>query len=60
MLVGTLRWRSEFDVEAAVKEEFPADVFDSLGHVYGKDKQGRPVVYVFCTLIVVSQADGSD
>ncbi|SJL03923.1 uncharacterized protein ARMOST_07280 [Armillaria ostoyae] len=45
MLVGTLRWRSEFDVEAAVKEEFPADVFDSLGHVYGKDKQGRPVVY---------------
>lgn len=45
MLVGTLRWRSEFDVEAAVKEEFPADIFDPLGHVYGKDKQGRPVVY---------------
>ncbi|KAK0202730.1 CRAL-TRIO domain-containing protein [Desarmillaria ectypa] len=45
MLVGTLRWRSEFDVEAAMKEEFPADIFYSLGHVYGKDKQSRPVVY---------------
>ncbi|KAG7443538.1 CRAL/TRIO domain-containing protein [Guyanagaster necrorhizus] len=45
MLVGTLRWRSEFNVEAAIKEEYPEDIFGSLGHVYGKDKQGRPVVY---------------
>ncbi|KAK0467166.1 CRAL-TRIO domain-containing protein [Desarmillaria tabescens] len=45
MLIGTLRWRSEFNVEAAMKEEFPADIFDPLGHVYGKDKEDRPVVY---------------
>ncbi|KAF9069766.1 CRAL-TRIO domain-containing protein [Rhodocollybia butyracea] len=45
MLVATLRWRDEFDVEAACKEEFPEDVFGQLGHIYGEDKAGRPVVY---------------
>jgi hypothetical protein len=46
MLVATLRWREEFKVEEAVKEEFPQEIFGNLGHVYGKDKEGRPVVYV--------------
>ncbi|KAJ7509881.1 CRAL-TRIO domain-containing protein [Mycena galericulata] len=45
MFVATLRWRDEFNVEAAVKEQFPDDVFGKLGHIFGRDKQGRPVVY---------------
>ncbi|KAF8159559.1 CRAL-TRIO domain-containing protein [Crassisporium funariophilum] len=45
MLVNTLRWRDSFDIEAALKEEFPKDIFEQLGHIYGKDKAGRPVVY---------------
>ncbi|KAF8889307.1 ribosomal L37ae protein family-domain-containing protein [Infundibulicybe gibba] len=45
MLVATLRWRVEFDVEAAMKEEFPQEVFGQLGRAYGHDPDGRPVVY---------------
>ncbi|KAJ6527197.1 hypothetical protein DFH09DRAFT_1414438 [Mycena vulgaris] len=45
MLVETLRWRDEFKVDSALKEEFPADVFGKLGHIFGCDKEGRPVVY---------------
>ncbi|THU86219.1 CRAL/TRIO domain-containing protein [Dendrothele bispora CBS 962.96] len=45
MFVATLRWRDEFNVEAACKEEFPKDIFGNLGHIYGHDKQGHPVVY---------------
>ncbi|TFK74982.1 CRAL/TRIO domain-containing protein [Pluteus cervinus] len=45
MLVATLRWREEFDVEAALKEEFPEGVFGKVGHVFGEDREGRPVVY---------------
>lgn len=47
IFVATLRWREEFKVNDAVKEEFPKDVFGQLGHIYGRDKEGRPVVYVF-------------
>lgn len=45
MLVSTLRWRESFGVDAAVKEEFPEDVFGRVGHIFGRDKEGRPVVY---------------
>jgi len=45
MLVNTLRWRKQFDIEAALKEEFPADIFGQLGHLCGRDKEGRPVIY---------------
>ncbi|PFH51859.1 hypothetical protein AMATHDRAFT_58391 [Amanita thiersii Skay4041] len=45
MFVSTLRWRVSFNVDAAMKEEFPQEIFGRLGHVYGKDKEGRPVVY---------------
>jgi len=45
MLVSTLRWRESFDVEAAMKEEFPPDVFGQVGHIFGNDTAGRPVVY---------------
>lgn len=49
MLVSTLRWRESFNVEAAMKEEFPQDVFGQIGHIFGNDKAGRPVVYVALT-----------
>ncbi|KAF8637640.1 hypothetical protein AX17_002708 [Amanita inopinata Kibby_2008] len=45
MLTATLRWRMFFNVEAAMEEQFPQEVFGQLGHAYGKDKGGRPVVY---------------
>lgn len=44
MFIATLRWRDQFNVEAACKEAFPQDVFGQLGHIYGQDKAGRPVV----------------
>lgn len=47
MFISTLRWRDTFNVDAAVKEEFPDDVFGKLGMVHGKDKEGHPVTYVF-------------
>ena len=43
MMIATLRWRDEFKVEDAMKETFP-DVFNGFGHIYGHDKEGRPVV----------------
>jgi hypothetical protein len=26
-------------------QHFPEGLFDAMGHVYGKDKEGRPVMY---------------
>jgi len=46
MLTATLRWRYQFKVTEAMKEEFPDDIFGKLGYVYGKDKSGRPVTCV--------------
>ncbi|KDQ51036.1 hypothetical protein JAAARDRAFT_62786 [Jaapia argillacea MUCL 33604] len=45
MLISTLRWRQSFNVDAANKEEFDEDIFGSLGYIFGKDKEGRPIVY---------------
>ncbi|KZV91507.1 CRAL/TRIO domain-containing protein [Exidia glandulosa HHB12029] len=45
MLLATLRWRDEMDIDAIMKEEFPEDVFGTLGRISGKDKEGRPVTY---------------
>ncbi|KAG6335261.1 hypothetical protein ID866_3817 [Astraeus odoratus] len=45
MLISTLRWRRSFDVEGAMKEQFPEDVFGKLGKIYGRDRQGHPVTY---------------
>jgi hypothetical protein len=47
MLTATLRWRDGFKVNEVVNEEFPDEVFGKLGYVYGTDKGGRPVTYVF-------------
>ena len=44
MMIDTLRWREEFNIEGAMNETYP-DVFDGFGHLYGRDKEGRPVVY---------------
>ncbi|TFY80038.1 hypothetical protein EWM64_g3974 [Hericium alpestre] len=45
MMIATLRWRDEFKVDEALKEEFPEEVFGRIGHVFGKDKNGRPITY---------------
>ncbi|KIK78506.1 hypothetical protein PAXRUDRAFT_163858 [Paxillus rubicundulus Ve08.2h10] len=45
MFISTLRWRESFNVDAAMNERFPDEVFGNLGKVYGKDKQGHPVIY---------------
>jgi len=45
MLLDTLKWREEFNVEAALKEEYPTDVFGNLGHIFGRDKLNHPVTY---------------
>lgn len=44
-LIATLRWRDEFDIDSAMKEQFPPEIFSKLGHNYGRDKEGRPVTY---------------
>ncbi|KAM6497051.1 CRAL-TRIO domain containing protein [Amanita muscaria] len=45
MFVSALRWRKIFDIDACIEETFPQDVFGQLGHIYGEDKEGRPIVY---------------
>ncbi|KAI0035321.1 CRAL/TRIO domain-containing protein [Vararia minispora EC-137] len=44
-MIATLRWRDEFDIDKAMNEEFPQEVFGDLGHIYAHDKQKRPVTY---------------
>ena len=53
MLVNTLRWRESFDIEAALKEEFPKDLFDNMGIISGRDKGNRPIVYAALTFPLV-------
>ncbi|KAG1723836.1 CRAL TRIO domain-containing protein [Suillus paluster] len=45
MFISTLRWRKSFNVDEAMKEKFPEDVFGKLGKTYGKDKDGHPIAY---------------
>ncbi|KAH0582807.1 hypothetical protein H2248_010715 [Termitomyces sp. 'cryptogamus'] len=45
MFMSTLRWRTSIDIDAVLKEEFPEDVFGNVGHIFGYDRGGRPVVY---------------
>ena len=44
MMIDTLRWREEFKIEEVMKETFP-DVFNDFGHLHGRDKEGRPIMY---------------
>jgi len=45
MLVNTLRWRESFKLDEVMEEQFDEKLFGRVGHIYGKDKEGRPVVY---------------
>jgi hypothetical protein len=49
MMIDTLRWREEFNIEAAMNEKFP-DLFTGFGHLYGRDKEGRPIWYALFSL----------
>ena len=49
-LIDTLRWRDSFNVESVLKEDFPQDVFGSLAHISGTDKDGRLVMYA-CSIL---------
>ena len=46
MLVKTLKWRIEFKTDDLLNEEFPQDIFGNVGHIYGNDKEGRPITLV--------------
>ena len=54
MLIKTIKWRAAFKADELVNEKFPEEVFGNLSHIYGKDKEGRPVTYVF-TLVLTSK-----
>ncbi|KZP01732.1 CRAL/TRIO domain-containing protein [Calocera viscosa TUFC12733] len=45
MLLDTLRWRAEFAPEEAAKEPVDEAVFGKAAQMYGKDNEGRPVLY---------------
>ncbi|KZP21072.1 CRAL/TRIO domain-containing protein [Athelia psychrophila] len=45
MLTATVRWRALFKVEELANEEFPENIFGTLGHLCGTDREGHPVVY---------------
>ncbi|EJU03521.1 hypothetical protein DACRYDRAFT_21082 [Dacryopinax primogenitus] len=46
LLVETLRWRAEVRPEEIAKEEFDELSFGKIGNLFGKDNQGRPVLYM--------------
>jgi phosphatidylinositol transfer protein SFH5 len=43
MMISTLKWREEFKVDDLANDVELRDAFSSVGHVFGKDKVGRPV-----------------
>ncbi|KAF8659889.1 hypothetical protein AX16_001773 [Volvariella volvacea WC 439] len=46
MMIATLRWRAQFNIDAAMKEyEDQPAIFRRLGIIDGVDKERRPVVY---------------
>ncbi len=54
MLVETLKWRREFEVDSVMEEKFPEDAFGKLSYVFGHDKKGRPIQYVVFSIFRVS------
>ena len=58
MMIDTLRWREEFKIEEAMNETYP-DVFNGFGHLYGRDKEGRPIMYFTLSVIVAVGPDGT-
>lgn len=48
MLIAMLKWRKEFSADTILEEEFDTAVFnETVGFLYKKDKEGRPVTYNF-------------
>ncbi|EIN09582.1 CRAL/TRIO domain-containing protein, partial [Punctularia strigosozonata HHB-11173 SS5] len=45
MIRQTLRWRDEFKIDEVLKEEFDPEVYGNIGHIFGKDKLGHPIIY---------------
>lgn len=43
MMISTLKWREEFKVDELIGDESLREEFRSVGRVFGKDKDGRPV-----------------
>ena len=57
MLVKTLKWRIEFRTDDLLNEEFPQDIFGNVGHIYGNDKEGRPITLVnFLSTILLADS----
>ncbi|KAL4571974.1 hypothetical protein LXL04_018742 [Taraxacum kok-saghyz] len=44
MIVNTIKWREDFNVDKVFDEEFGSDL-DNIGHIEGKDKAGHPLCY---------------
>jgi len=42
---ATVKWRHQFKIESLLTETFPDEVFGKVGHVFGHDKEGRPITY---------------
>lgn len=47
MLTDSLAWRTEFQTDSILNEEFDESIFGSVGYMYKTDKSGRPVCYNF-------------
>ena len=43
MMISTLKWREEFEVDEFATDDSLQKAFSSVGCVFGKDKDGRPV-----------------
>ena len=44
-MISTLKWREEFEVDELATDDSLQKAFSSVGCVFGKDKDGRPVTW---------------
>ena len=50
-MTATIKWREEFKASETINEEFPLEVFEGVGYVFGKDKEGRPITFAASSLL---------
>lgn len=53
---ATVKWREEFNIAGLLDEKFDESIYGGVGHVFGRDKEGRPITYVLtsqCNLFPV-------
>lgn len=43
MMIATLKWREEFKMDELAADDDLRDAFSTVGYVFGKDREGRPV-----------------